>query len=77
MPSIKRPSGPDLTPRAALTAPSSNSHIATKPEPVKFTVHGVDPVLVKWLRVYAAREEQTIGDLFNAAVRLLKAERGE
>jgi len=77
MPSIKRPGPPDPTPRAALAAPSGNSHIATKPQAVKFTVHGVDPALVKWLRVYAAREEQTIGDLFNEAVAALKASRGE
>jgi hypothetical protein len=73
----KRPAGPDLTPRASLTAPSGNNHIATKPQTEKFTVHGADPELVTWMRVYSARERETIGELFNAAVRLLKAERGE
>ena len=77
MPNTKRPGPPDPTARAALTAPSSQVAITTKPETEKFTVHGADSELVVWLRVYSARERETIGELFNAAVRLLKAERGE
>lgn len=63
------------TPEVAEATPPQVAE-APKPEPVKFTVHGADPELVKQIRHLAVDTGRTIGDLSNEGWRYVLAQHG-
>jgi hypothetical protein len=68
-----------LAPTHGIVAEATPPQVAEppKPEPIKFTVHGADPELVKQIRHLAVDTGRTIGDLSNEGWRYVLAQHGK